>query len=208
MNLFAVSFFGHRQVDDPFLIERQLESIIRELLLTKEYVEFLVGRDGEFDQLVSSTVRRCKRTIRDDNSSLVLVLPYMTAEYRDNEQAFHEYYDEIEICLESAEKHFKSAHQVRNRSMVDRSDLVIFCIEHNSGGAYQTMQYAKKTDVIQHFGIVRVILLQQIHTELIREIIKVFLIPVILVHHSTISGRKDRISIIKFSIVFISIITL
>lgn len=32
MNLFAVSFFGHRQVDDPFLIERQLESIIRELL--------------------------------------------------------------------------------------------------------------------------------------------------------------------------------
>ena len=68
MNLFAVSFFGHRQVDDPFLIERQLESIIRELLLTKEYVEFLVGRDGEFDQLVSSTVRRCKRTIRDDNS--------------------------------------------------------------------------------------------------------------------------------------------
>ena len=49
MNLFAVSFFGHRQVDDPFLIERQLESIIRELLLTKEYIEFLVGRDGEFD---------------------------------------------------------------------------------------------------------------------------------------------------------------
>lgn len=146
MNLFAVSFFGHRQVDDPFLIEQQLESIIRELLLTKEYVEFLVGRDGEFDQLVSSTVRRCKRTIRDDNSSLVLVLPYMTAEYRNNEESFHEYYDEIEICLESAEKHFKSAHQVRNRSMVDRSDLVIFCIEHNSGGAYQTMQYAKKAD--------------------------------------------------------------
>ena len=48
MNLFVVSFFGHRQVDDPFLIERQLEAIIRELLLTKEYIEFLVGRDGEF----------------------------------------------------------------------------------------------------------------------------------------------------------------
>ena len=28
MNLFAVSFFGHREVDDPFLIERQLESIV------------------------------------------------------------------------------------------------------------------------------------------------------------------------------------
>ena len=41
MNLFAVSFFGHREVDDPFVIERQLESITRELLLIKEYVDFL-----------------------------------------------------------------------------------------------------------------------------------------------------------------------
>ena len=73
MNLFAVSFFGHREVDDPFVLEQQLEAIVRELLHSKEYVEFLVGRDGEFDQLVSSTIRRCKRTIRDDNSSLVLV---------------------------------------------------------------------------------------------------------------------------------------
>ena len=42
--------------------------------------------------------------------------------------------------------HFKSAHQIRNRFMVDRSDLVIFCVGHNSGGAYQTMQYAKKAN--------------------------------------------------------------
>ena len=146
MNICTVSLFRHRQIDDVFKIEKQLEALIRELLLTKEYVEFLVGRDGEFDQLVSSTIRRCKRNTRDDNSALVLVLPYATAEYRNNEQSFHEYYDEIEICAAFAEKHFKSAHQIRNRSMVDRSDLVIFCVEHNSGGAYQTMQYARKVD--------------------------------------------------------------
>ena len=78
MNICTVSFFGHRQIDDVFKIEKQLEALIRELLLTKEYVEFLVGRDGEFDQLVSSTIRRCKRNTRDDNSALVLVLPYTT----------------------------------------------------------------------------------------------------------------------------------
>lgn len=146
MNLYTVSFFGHRQIDNVFVIEQLMETIIWELLITKEYVEFLVGRDGEFDQLVSSTVRRCKRAIRDDNCALVLVLPYATAEYRNNEQSFHEYYDEVEICTESTEKHFKSAHQVRNRSMVDRSDLIVFCVKHNSGGAYQTMHYAKKTN--------------------------------------------------------------
>ena len=146
MNLYTVSFFGHRQIDNIFVIEERLETMIRELLLSKEYVEFLIGRDGEFDQLVASTVRRCKRAIRDDNSALVLVLPYATAEYLNNEQAFHEYYDEVEVCAESAEKHFKSAHQTRNRSMVDRSNLVVFCVNHNSGGAYQTMQYAIKAN--------------------------------------------------------------
>ena len=146
MNLYAVSFFGHRQIDNVFIIEQRLEMMIRKLLVSKEYVEFLVGRDGEFDQLVASVVRRFKRTVRDDNSSLVLVLPYATAEYRNNEQSFHAYYDEVEICTESAENHFKAAHQIRNRTMVDRSDLVVFCVEHNSGGAYQTMQYAKKAN--------------------------------------------------------------
>ena len=144
MSTYTVSFFGHRVIEDPLLIEQRLERLIRKLLKEKEYVEFLVGRDGEFDQTVSSVIRRCKRTVRDDNSAHVWVLPYPTAEYRDNEESFREYYDEIEICGASADSHFKGAHQARNRAMVDRSHLVVFCIQHDSGGAWQTMKYAKK----------------------------------------------------------------
>jgi len=144
MGTYTVSFFGHRVIEDPLLIEQHLERLIRKLLKEKEYVEFLVGRDGEFDQTVSSVIRRCKRTVRDDNSAHVWVLPYPTAEYRDNEESFREYYDEIEICATSADAHFKGAHQARNRAMVDRSHLVVFCIQHNSGGAWQTMKYARK----------------------------------------------------------------
>ena len=70
MNQYTVSFFGHRVIEDPLLIEQRLEQLIRKLLKEKEYVEFLVGRDGEFDQIVSSTIRRCKRVVRDDNSRL------------------------------------------------------------------------------------------------------------------------------------------
>ncbi|MGN1479272.1 MAG: hypothetical protein ACI4XH_05845, partial [Acutalibacteraceae bacterium] len=92
MNIFTVSFFGHRQITDPVSIERKLEEIVLNFIASNEYVEFLIGRDGEFDQLVSSTVRRCKRTARDDNADLVLVLPYMTAEYRNNIQSFSSYY--------------------------------------------------------------------------------------------------------------------
>lgn len=72
------------------------------------------------------------------------MLPYLSAEYEKNEEAFQEYYDEIEICQDAAEGHYKAAIQVRNQEMFDRSDLIVCCIEHNSGGAFQTVEYAKK----------------------------------------------------------------
>lgn len=59
-----------------------MEALVHALLLEKEYVEFLVGRDGDLDQIVSSAVKRQKRLVRDDNSSLVWILPYPTAELR------------------------------------------------------------------------------------------------------------------------------
>ena len=144
MEVFTVSFLGHRMIDNALEIENRLELLIRTLLREHEYIEFLVGRDGEFDQLVSSTIRRCKRECRSNNSAHIWVLPYLTAEYRDNEESFRDYYDEIEVCEAAAEGHYKNAHQTRNRAMVDRSDLVVFCIQHASGGAWQTMKYAKK----------------------------------------------------------------
>ena len=147
MDTFTVSFFGHRVVEYPLQIEHRLESIICKLLYEKAYVEFLVGRDGEFDQLVSSVIRRCKRDLRDDNSSHVWVLPYLTAEYRNNEISFQEYYDEIRICEAAAGNHYKGAFRRRNRDMVDHSHLVVFCIQHENGGAWQTMKYARSHGV-------------------------------------------------------------
>lgn len=139
MTVYTVSFFGHRRLYDSIRIEGRLEQYVRELLQTKRYVEFLVGKDGDFDILVASVIRRCKRTYRSDNSSLVLVLPYVRADLRDNAESYQEYFDEIEVFSGT---HYKAAFQQRNRSMVDRSDLVIFAINKTEGGAYSTMKYA------------------------------------------------------------------
>ena len=147
MQTLTVSFFGHRRIENALEIENRLEQLIRTLLRDHEYIEFLVGRDGEFDQIVSSTIRRCKREYRSDNSAHIWVLPYLTAEFRDNEESFRDYYDEIEVCEAAAGGHYKNAHQTRNRAMVDRSDLVVFCIQRERGGAWQTMKYAKKRGV-------------------------------------------------------------
>lgn len=146
MNTYTVSFFGHREVENFFEVERRVEELVRKLLTDKEYVEFLVGRNGEFDQLAASTIRRVKRLAGGDNAALVLVLPYMTAEFANNQDSFETYYDEIELSEAAAGKHFKSAIQTRNREMIERSDMVICYVTHKSGGAYRSMQYAKKQD--------------------------------------------------------------
>ena len=80
MEIYTVAFFGHRYIDNFSRAENGVESIVRDLLNSHEYVDFLIGRDGDFDQIVSSTVKRMKRAIRDDNSSLTWALPYPTAE--------------------------------------------------------------------------------------------------------------------------------
>ena len=142
LDIFTVTFFGHRYIDNPLKVEELLEEQIRKLINEKEYVDFVVGRNGEFDQCVSSTVLRVRKNVRDDNSALVLVLPYATAEYLNNEEYFHDYYTDVEISYSASMAHPKSAIQIRNGEMVDRADSVICYVEHNVGGAWQTVQYA------------------------------------------------------------------
>ena len=91
MNTYTVAFFGHRELADQFTIEDRLKPILRELINSKEYVEFLVGRDGDFDQLAASAVREAAGQYGCRNTSLVLVLPYERAEYRDNKESFEDY---------------------------------------------------------------------------------------------------------------------
>lgn len=116
------------------------------LITPHGYDDFLIGWDEGFDLLASSAIKRVAHNYGYGNTHFSLVLLYMKAEYRNNEKSYLEYYDEVEICSNSAEAHPKSAIQVRNRNLVDRSDFVVCCIQHKSGGAYRTIQYAKKQD--------------------------------------------------------------
>ena len=144
LSIYTVSFFGHRSIERVSEIENALDKLLYDLIRQKEYIDFLIGRDGEFDLLASAAIKRAVRQYGYGNTHFTLVLPYMKAEYRDNEQEYLDYYDEVEICEESANAHPKSAIQIRNRNLVDRSDLIVCCIQRNSGGAYKTMQYAEK----------------------------------------------------------------
>ena len=140
----TVSFFGHRYIENFRVAERKVEDLIYKLIQEHEYVECLVGRDGDFDQIATSAVLRTKHSYAEHRCDITWVMPYLKAEYTNNATDFENYYDYVEVCTESEKAHPKQAIQVRNRYMVDRSDLVVFWVERNSGGAYQTMKYAEK----------------------------------------------------------------
>lgn len=82
LNTYTVTFIGHRYIENFSAVENQLDDLIKSMLHKYEYVEFLVGRDGDFDQIASSAVLKVRKDIGDDNSSLVWVMPYESAEYR------------------------------------------------------------------------------------------------------------------------------
>lgn len=139
---FTVSFFGHRIIHDWDTVERTLEKVIWNIIECHDGMIFLVGRDGDFDHLVATTIRRLKHKTDRQDISLIWVMPYPKAEFVRDPDAFDEYYDEIEICDKSAAAHPKAAFTIRNQEMIDRSDLVICYVEHNGGGAHQAYSYA------------------------------------------------------------------
>ena len=144
MDIFQVGLFGHRVLSNALETEQRLEKLVQNCLRENEYVVFYVGRSGEFDLLAASVVHRVRRKIGAENSELVLVLPYTTAEYRNNKESFYSYYDSVELCARCREVHFKSAYRVRNREVVDRSDVIFCCLERNTGGVWDVVCYAKK----------------------------------------------------------------
>lgn len=144
---YTVCLFGHRMIDDLLTVEGKLYELLRIVMQRNDReVEFLVGRNGDFDLMAASVIRKLKRETGNDNIYLTLVLPYETAELRNNTEAFESYYDSIEICEASALCNPRYAIVARNRDMVDRADLVAVYVKHESGGAYQSLKYAEKNE--------------------------------------------------------------
>lgn len=138
LDIYRVSFIGHREIDDFFFVEDQVDSIVRDLIRSKEYVEFYVGRNGEFDTLVASVIKRVKKEMGGHNSSLILVIPYPVAEM----EAYENYYDEVEYPRELYKVHFKSAITKRNEWLVENSDMLVAYVIRDYGGAARCLKKA------------------------------------------------------------------
>ncbi len=140
MDIYTVSLFGHRTIDDLRQLDNLLTPIIKKIVQTRLYVTFLIGRNGEFDEYAASVIKRVQKEVGKENNDMTLVLPYTVADLK----YYEEYYDSIVIPESVYGAHPKSAITLKNRWMIEQSDLVIVYVARDMGGAYTAMKYAKK----------------------------------------------------------------
>ena len=140
MNTFTVSLFGHREINNLRQLNEQFPPLIKELIRAKPYISFLIGRNGAFDEYAASVVKHAQRELGTENNDLTLVLPYAVTDLK----YYEKYYDSIIIPESVQSAHPKSAITLKNKWMIEQSDLVIVFVERSKGGAYTAMRYAEK----------------------------------------------------------------
>lgn len=136
---YRVCMFGHRSFDKHLRIDKYLTRTLREMM-TDNFVEVYVGRNGEFDIYATSVLKRLQKDIGRENSEIICVLPYTNKDI----DLFARYYDSIIIpeCLNNT--HPKNAITKRNKWMVENTDLVICYVENKCGGAYNALKHAER----------------------------------------------------------------
>lgn len=99
MDIFRVSFIGHRVVDEYRQVEEELDEVIELLHRKYGFIDFNVGRNGEFDDLATQAVRRFRREW-EEWCELTLVEPYPVA----NLDIIEKSYDSVIIPTDNGDQ--------------------------------------------------------------------------------------------------------
>ena len=76
MGTYTVSFFGQDETDGYGTAEERLRKIIKFLINSKEYVEFLVDRESEFNIFASNIIHNMASSPYIGNKTRVIMFPY------------------------------------------------------------------------------------------------------------------------------------
>lgn len=137
------TFLGHREIYASGVDER-LAVEMEKLLQTDSEFTFLTGGMGQFDGMGAGAVRAAKRRHPEKQITLALVLPYPSNRLNTDKEYYRLFYDQIMIPEALDTAHYKAAIRLRNRWMVDQADAVFAYVCRNFGGAFASVQYAKR----------------------------------------------------------------
>ena len=145
------TFAGHADIFDEQSIKQKLKDEIINLIENENVDTFYCGDKGDFDRFCAECVNKLKTQYSFIESYMILsYLPGKKNEfdsnpYKDFDGTIYPY------GLEFVPKRF--AIVKRNEWVIDNSSFLITYINHKWGGAYRTLEYAKRKKHIQFINI-------------------------------------------------------
>ena len=134
-----IAFCGHgdyqRNAEDE---QKILEILEREV--GDNQCEFFLGEYGNFDYFAHACAQKYRK--KHPSARLTFVTPYMDEKYIRSHTEYMKDVDVVYPPIENVPKKF--AIPRRNEWMVEEADVVIACVSHSFGGAYDTYKHAKK----------------------------------------------------------------
>lgn len=144
-------FAGHRKIYNAEYIFKKVTNLAEKLILERNISEFRVGNYGEFDSLCARAIRKIKEKYPE--VKLTLVIPYLTNEINEYKEFYHKNYDSILLADISQNTPRRLRIIKANQYMVESSRFLICYIDHEWGGAAQTLECAKTRKNIKIFNL-------------------------------------------------------
>ena len=136
---------GHRYIGKD-LNERRVEGFLVKLI-EKGFDTFLIGMALGFDTLCFQILER----LREKNSiKIIACIPCPSQPEKFNKKQKEEYFRLLSVADEKvvlSQEYTPFCMQKRNQFMVDNSFAVLCYLNKNSGGTFNTVNYAKKKNV-------------------------------------------------------------
>ena len=135
------TFTGHAKLYGGNSIREKLKKGIINLVENYGVNTFYNGGKGQFDLFCANCVKELKKDYPFLKSYLILA--YIPGKKNQMDTDFYKKFDDT-LYPEIEKIPPKFAIIKRNEWMVDKSDFLIAYVEHNWGGAYRTLEYAKR----------------------------------------------------------------
>ncbi len=138
-----ITFIGHSSLNIDAVLSKKIKETIQNNINKDTPIAFYCGGYGDFDQHCISICHQLKT--QNLKCEIVFITPYITScqqKKMKNLLETNRYDSIIYPPIETVLPRF--AIIKRNEWMIAESDLIIAYVSHNSGGAYKSLEYARR----------------------------------------------------------------
>ncbi len=139
----TISFAGHSYIPSSDKVKEIIKEQLLNIIIDAKYITFYLGGYGKFDEICAATCRELKQQY--SGIEVIYVTPYIsTSEQKKIKELLNYGLYDSTIYPPIENTHPKFAISKRNEWMMTNSDLIIAYVNQNYGGAYKSLQIAKR----------------------------------------------------------------